>query len=68
MSRSRVWRRDVEELALEFGCSVETTEGSHIKIAHPSGWVVFCSASPSDPRALQYVRSDLRRKASGMWR
>lgn len=68
MSRSRVWRRDVDELAERYGCSVEETNGSHLKIVNPRGWFVFCSKSPSDPKALRYVESDLRRKAAGVWR
>lgn len=68
MSKSRVWRRELEDLAAQFGCSLTDTNGDHHKISHPSGWFVFTSRTPSDGRALQYVKSDLRRKAAGVWR
>lgn len=65
---SAAWRRDVDRLAEEYGCTVERTEGNHLKLKHPSGWSVVCSSSPSDGRALRYLRSDLRRKAAGVWK
>lgn len=66
MSRSRTWLRDVRALAERFGCTLEIDR--HIKIVHPSGWFVFASKSPSDPKALRYVESDLNKKARGRWR
>ena len=68
MSASGTWRKDIETLADEFGCVLDTTSRRHWVVRHPSGWFVFVSRTPSDPRALQYVRSDCRRKASGVWR
>ena len=69
MSAAGSWRRDVEALAREHGCAVEEApRGGHLVLRHPSGWSVFVSKSPSDWRALQNVRGDLRRKASGVWR
>ena len=65
---SAAWLRQVGELAEEYGCAVERTEGNHLRLKHPDGWFVFCSSSPSDKRALRYLRSDLRRKAAGVWR
>lgn len=67
-SNSRNWRRQVEDLARDHGCTVEDTHGDHLKLAHPSGWFLFVSKSPSDHRALSNVKSDLRRKAAGVWR
>lgn len=68
MGASGTWRKDVAALAKEYGCSFITDERRHWVLRHPSGWFVFVSRTPSDARALQYVRSDLRRKASGLWR
>lgn len=68
MSASRNWRRDVEDLAKKFGATLEESRGDHLKIVHPSGWFLFVSKSPSDHRALSNVKSDLRRKAAGVWR
>lgn len=68
MSASRRWRDQVRELAEEFGCTLEESPGGHLKLAHPSGWFLFVSKSPSDHRALANVKSDLRRKAAGVWR
>lgn len=65
---SRAWRRQVEDLAAEFGCELEHTRGDHLRVAHPSGWALSVSKSPSDHRALANVRADLRRKAAGVWR
>lgn len=65
---SAAWRREVDELAAEYGCTVERTDGNHLRLKHPSGWFVICSSSPSDPMALRYLRSDLRRKAAGIWK
>ncbi len=65
---SRVWKREVTELAARYGCTVDSTNNQHLKIMHPEGWFVFCSLTPSDGRALRYVESDLRRKAAGVWR
>lgn len=68
MSASRHWRRAIEELAEEFGATVEESRGDHLRIRHPSGWFLSVSKSPSDHRALANVRGDLRRKAAGVWR
>lgn len=68
MSKARNWKRAIDELAAEYGCTVEHTKGSHYKITHPDGWFVFASRTPSDARALRHVRSDLHRKANGVWR
>jgi len=68
VSRSAVWRRDLERLAAEFGCDLKLAPGGHFRFRHPSGWFVTCSASPNDPKALRYVRSDLKRKTTGVWR
>lgn len=68
MSRASDWRRSLDDLATEYGCTLELTNGSHFKIKHPSGWFVFTACTPSDPRALRYVKSDLKRKAAGVWR
>jgi predicted RNA binding protein YcfA (HicA-like mRNA interferase family) len=35
--------------------------GGHWRIAGPAGQLVVISASPSDPRALNNIRADLRR-------
>lgn len=62
------WRRALEQLATEFGCTLELTKGSHYVFKHPKGWQVYTSQSPSDRRAIQYVKADLRRKARGFWK
>jgi hypothetical protein len=66
---SSVARRDIAELAKEFGCVVSTTSAGHVKLTHrTAGWSVFGSSSPSDQRALLNLRSDLRRKRAGIYR
>jgi len=65
---SRVWKREVEELAIEFGCVLDDTNGKHYALKHPNGWTVYVSRTPSDGRVKQYVKSDLRRKSTGVWR
>lgn len=68
MSASKNWRRAIEDLAREFGCELDQSKGDHLRLVHPSGWFLFVSKSPSDHRALANVKSDLRRKAAGVWR
>jgi Flp pilus assembly CpaE family ATPase len=44
----------------KLGVRTELTPGGHVKVYAPLG-VVFMSATPSDRRAEQNARSDLRR-------
>lgn len=63
------WKRTLAELASAFGAEVVDADGrGHLKIVHPSGWFVFVAKSPGDRRVLANIRSDLRRKAVGVWR
>ncbi len=65
---SNTWRRAVREMAEKFGCTVEVTGGSHYMLKHPDGWRVYTSQSPSDFRALRYLKTDLKKKATGVWK
>lgn len=63
------WKRTLAVLASAFGANVVDADGrGHIKIVHPSGWFLFVPKSPGDRRVLTNIRSDLRRKAAGVWR
>lgn len=65
---SRVWRRELEDLCKEHDLTLDVSNGKHYILRHESGWFVYASRSPSDGRVLQYVKSDIRRKANGTWR
>ena len=49
------WRRQIEQVAAEHGATVETTNGGHLRVKHPSGWFVF--------QALMNARAQIRRAA-----
>ncbi len=57
------WQRAVRAIAAEYGCAVRATGHNHLRLAHPSGWVVVASGTPSDARALRNLRAELRRQA-----
>jgi hypothetical protein len=57
-------RRDLARLlqeAADRGWQVEQTNGSHWKLRHPTGAVVFTGGTPGCRRALLNFRADLRR-------
>lgn len=43
------------------GWSVERTRGSHWRLKHPAGALVITAGTPSCPRSLANLRTDLRR-------
>lgn len=43
------------------GWSWELRRSGHLKLTGPSGEIAFAAATPSDRRALQNIRSDMRR-------
>jgi hypothetical protein len=55
-------RKIVRELRRQFpDVVVEVSNGSHYRLKLPNGRVVMVSATPSDRRFMQNVRSDVRR-------
>lgn len=63
MSGRAAWRRLVDQLAAEYGCAVKMTGASHLRLKHPSGWIVITSQTPSDKRAVRNLVAELRRHA-----
>jgi len=58
----RSWRRIVDDLAIEFGATVHTTGGGHLKLSIPGCGAVYCAGSPtSDRRETKNLRATLRR-------
>jgi len=57
------WQRAVRAIAAEYGCMVQVTGHNHLRLAHPSGWIVIASGSSSDTRAADNLRAELRRQA-----
>jgi hypothetical protein len=57
------WRRKLDELAREYGATVERTKNNHYRIIHPSGWRVVVASTPGDWRSFQNARRDIRRAA-----
>jgi hypothetical protein len=49
------------EAARKNGWRVERTKGSHYKLLHPNGAIVFAGSTPGSPRALRHLTADLRR-------
>jgi len=48
------------ELAKDQGWEVERNKNNHIKFLSPNGGIVFVSSTPSDHRALENIKRDLR--------
>lgn len=59
------WRRKLDELAREYGATVERTKNNHYRIIHPSGWRVVVASTPGDWRSFQNARRDIRRASGG---
>jgi hypothetical protein len=59
------WQRFLEELAAEHGAEVKQTRNNHMVVEHPSGWRVFTASTPSDHRAKDNMRAQVRRAARG---
>ena len=56
--------KDLRKLLDQFpGATARKTGGNHWRIALPGGGLVVASNTPSDRRALQEIRADLRRAA-----
>ncbi|HKO85635.1 MAG TPA: type II toxin-antitoxin system HicA family toxin [Actinomycetota bacterium] len=55
------YRRELEELAAEFGFTVERTRSQHYALRKPGRPPVFQSSTPSDWRSTRNLRSQLRR-------
>ena len=49
------------DLCRDNGCSVEQTKNGHWKVLPEKGNVIFISGTPSDFRAIEKIRSQLRR-------
>lgn len=47
--------------AIKAGCTVEITNGTHVRITTPSGAVVRTGLTSGSSRAGVYLRADLRR-------
>ncbi len=65
---SRDYLKELKKLAEKYGCIIQHTPGSHYILKNTAGWFVYASRSPSDPKVLRYIESDLRRKQAGVWR
>ena len=52
--------RSLLELATQQGWRVEQRNSNHYKLVSPTGKVVFTSSTPSDHRALENIKRDLR--------
>lgn len=48
------------KIVLEQGWTIELSHNNHYKLYAPNGKVVFVSSTPSDHRALQNIKRDLR--------
>jgi hypothetical protein len=48
------------ELATQQGWRVEQRNTNHYKLVAPNGKVVFTSSTPSDRRAIENIKRDLR--------
>jgi hypothetical protein len=52
--------RSLLELATQQGWTVEQRNTNHYKLVAPNGKVVFTSSTPSDRRAIENIKRDLR--------
>jgi hypothetical protein len=48
------------ELASDQGWQIEKRNNNHYKLIAPNGKVVFTSSTPSDRRAIENIKRDLR--------
>jgi hypothetical protein len=56
------YRRELADLAQQFGWAIERTAGGHLKLIHPHhSQPIFCSHSASDWRTLKDIRAQLKR-------
>lgn len=53
--------RDLFEIAVSQGWSLERRTNNHLSWISPNGAKVFSSATPSDKRAVQNLKKDLRK-------
>jgi peptide subunit release factor 1 (eRF1) len=54
-------QKDLRKMLAEFDATASKTGGNHWRVVLPCGAVVIASNKPSDRRALQEIRADLRR-------
>lgn len=58
--------KDVDKLLRQIarlpGWAVEHTRKAHVRVSPPGASPIIVAGSPSSPRALQNLRSDLRRR------
>jgi predicted RNA binding protein YcfA (HicA-like mRNA interferase family) len=54
-------RRDHVRQAIAAGWRASITKGSHVRLIHPGGAIVFASGTPSDVRVARNVKADMRR-------
>jgi len=52
--------RSLLELATQQGWKIERRNTNHYKLVAPNGKVVFTSSTPSDRRAIENIKRDLR--------
>lgn len=48
------------------GWRVERRSGGHLKLTAPTGGFYFCSATPSDRRAVKNLTHDLRQRGADL--
>ena len=52
--------RSLLNIATDQGWKIERAKNNHIKLLAPNGKIVFVSSTPSDHRALENIKRDLR--------
>jgi len=57
----REWRKQVAELADDYGYEVTRSQNNHLRLTKPGHPVVFTSGSSSDWRTIKNLRAQLRR-------
>lgn len=66
-ARLRGVSRDFQRLLYDMekeGWQASETSGGHIKLKHPTCGFVICSKTASDRRALERLKSDIRKQLS----
>jgi predicted RNA binding protein YcfA (HicA-like mRNA interferase family) len=54
-------RQEHVRKAVREGWAATLTKGSHVRLIHPGGAIVFASGTPGDHRVIRNVKADLRR-------
>lgn len=69
MSKGREWRKNVDQVAKQYGCEVSLTGSGHLMLEHPDGWSVLTASTPGSPwKAMKKLRCQCRRAAGAVAR